>query len=446
MTSWQKLFSKESIFFLSPDIKRAIGLEDLPNYHLICSYFDPIIPVLRKQKANVFCLEEKIGGQAKNFSNSGKLIEHPLVTAYIDQFSLNKVWLMYFKPSIKLDLIMARKNYLPVGNSSSLNDLFEDKVKFFDFSKKYLKDFTLPGLIGILGKLDFSDLSDNLGLPLVIQFGHGWAGKTTFFITKEKEFIRLAKQFAQTRVKVSQYIKGFTVLNNCCLYQKNVLVSPPALQLSNINKLHPKPTVTCGRQWPVGILSKEQEKIIFNLSHKIGQEIGKAGFKGFFGIDFLVDGKSGKIYLSELNARLTASTPFFTHLEKGLGRVPLLAYHLASFMEKSIPEKILAKENSGIIGSQVIFRNPSFLPKIPPAINFGVFKWQKDTSIPIGSSYFPEKLKELEYIFMRRILPETKTSENEIARIETKSEVLDMPGKLKSWVNSLIGENGLTTE
>ena len=82
--NWWNKFSKDEIFFVSPDVKRGIGLvEVLPNYHLICTYDDPVIAILRKNGAKIFCLEEKIYDEAYRFNNSGKLLEHPQVVSYI---------------------------------------------------------------------------------------------------------------------------------------------------------------------------------------------------------------------------------------------------------------------------------------------------------------------------------------------------------------------------
>jgi len=65
----------ESIFFVSPDVKRGMGLEDvLPHYHIVCTYFDPLIPILRRQGARIFCLEEVDPRKSLETNNTGKLL------------------------------------------------------------------------------------------------------------------------------------------------------------------------------------------------------------------------------------------------------------------------------------------------------------------------------------------------------------------------------------
>lgn len=439
MTNWWEKFRNENIFFVTPDVKRGLGVEDLlPNYHIICSFFDPIIPILRNQGANIFCLEESIETDSSKINNSGKLLEHPLVSNYISKYSQTTPHIIYFKPSAKLDLLIRRKGYLPVGNNSELNEQFENKINFFNTVQKYFPQFVILSELGILGNLSFKKLANKLGLPFVVQFGHGWAGKTTFFIESEGKFVEISQKFSHTKVKVSRKIDGFTVLNNCCIYRNSVFLSPPAIQLSDIDKLYQKPGVTCGRQWPARFLSTKQEKVIYDLTKKVGKLMERAGFHGLFGLDFLAEVASGKIYLSETNARLTASTPFYTRLERGINIAPLLGFHLAAFLGKSLET---GYDIANILGSQIIFRSSSHKPALSTPSGFGVFAFKDSKPILVEKGYSPEKLDINEFIYMGRLVKNIKTTDEEIARLETKREVLEKPTRLKSWVRNLLQKN-----
>ncbi|MBI5452752.1 hypothetical protein HY945_04785 [Candidatus Gottesmanbacteria bacterium] len=437
MKSWQDRFSKKSIFYITPDVKRGIGLEGiLPNYHIITTYGDPLIPVLRNQGANIFCLSEKISFDIQSFNNSGRLLENPLVAEYIRKNTLDTPYIIVFKPSLKIDLICQRLGYRSLVNSRELNDKFEDKINFWQLTKRYFPKYSIPGGIGILGKLNFADLKSQLELPLVIQFSHGWAGKTTFFVRDEKQFQILAGKYPLVKVKVTKYIDGFTVLNNACIYGDKVLISPPAIQINNIAKLKEKPMVTCGRQWPVRFTSEKQNGIIGEITSKVGLMMGRAGFKGFFGLDILV-GKHGDIYLSEDNARFTASSSFYTKLELGMDKTPLFIYHLAAFLGEDIGADY--KFDRELFGSQMILRNQQVQPKLPPEVNFGVFQ-------PAGGKYnlvqkdcySPQNLKDDQFIFMRRTQKGRSGEDLELARIECRWEILETPTRLVNWLENLI--------
>lgn len=433
MNNWQDDFAKENIFFVTPDVKRGVGFGGiLPSYHVICTDFDPLIPILKKQGANIFCLETDSKVDITKIRNSGKLLELPQVLEYVNSHTQVTPKILYFKPSLKLDELIKKYGFIPIGNNSTINELFEDKISFFQIAQEELSANLVPGTTGILGELEYGQLTEKFGSNFVTQFGHGWAGKTTFFINSESTFTQLQEKFSYTKVKINKYIRGFTVLNNCCIYQDQVLISPPAIQIDSVGILADSPGVTCGRQWPVKYIDKNEIEKISEISQTVGRLMEKQGFGGFFGIDFLIE-ETGRIYLSEVNPRLTASSAFFTLMELGLNNIPLMAYHMAEFLGKTL---VINKENEEIIASQLIFRKPIDLSSFNHKL-FGVYKYTNDKQIPAGESYYPQNLRKDEYVFMAR-KKINKESDNEFARLETKNEILEEPKKLKDWVRKLI--------
>ena len=358
-------------------------------------------------------------------------MEHALVEDYIKQKSANVPHIMYFKPSIKLDLLIENKGYKPIGNKAYFNEQFENKLLSHELISRHLPQFTVQTVIGVLGNLNFKKITKELGLPFVIQFGHGWAGKTTFFIKGDEEFCDLAQKYAATQVKVSRKIEGFTVLNNCCLFKNTALISPPAIQVSDIPILFPKEAVTCGRQWPVRFLTNRQRNEINYISKVTGRLMSKMGFRGFFGLDFLIEESTGRVYASEINARLTASTSFYTYLEVGLGNIPLLVYHLAAFLGRDL---VLGDSSTAkITGSQIILRKTTEKKIDNKLDDFGVYKLKNKQPILVSKDYSLEKLSLSEFIYIKRVSDKLLHEGDELARIETKQEVLTAPKQLQSW-------------
>lgn len=435
MNKWLDKLSDKSIFYITPDVKRGIGPETLPNYHIICTFSDPIIPILREQGVNIFCLEESIGPRASEFNNSGRLIEQDEVNTYIRKYAKKDVNILIFKPSEKIELICKAKGYNLLANPKQLNDKYENKVDFFNLMTKEKFAFTIPGISGILGKFDFTRLKEQLGLPFVVQFSHGWAGRTTYFIKRESDFLKLLMTFPNTRVKINKFIEGFTVLNNACIYGEEILISPAAMQISNINVLQEKYGATCGRQWPARFISKDQEGKIEEITGIIGKIMHNDGYRGYFGLDFIIEKNSGKVFLSENNARFTASSAFFTKLEQGLESIPLLFYHLAEFLKVNL--SVSNFNPVGICGSQIIFRNSNVQPHVERSIDYGVFDTE-DISHIKRNDYQPDKLEKNEFIFMRRNRNISKGEDFELSRIEYKGEVLEDENKFKDWVNKLL--------
>lgn len=434
INKWQEKIDKQSVFFITTDIKRGIGLEDqLSNYHILCAEYDPLIPILRQQGAKIFCLEEVSKIDVSGLKNSGQILEQVDILAYIKRHTQGKPHIMYFKPSLKLDSVIDRLDLGKIGNRFSLAEQYENKIEFYHFLNKYFPAHTVKSEIGRLKELLFADITKKYNLPFCIQFGHGWAGRTTFFITDEQEFNKLVKQYPLTRVRVGRKVDGLTLLNNCCIYNNNVYISPEALQLSGICLLHPDSGVTCGRQWKSKFIGKDQIIVIRRLSEEIGKIMVKSGYMGYFGLDFIVEKDTGKVFISELNARLTASSAFYAKLELGYDRIPLFALHIAAFLGLNLE----VSDNNWaerIIGSQLILRKTKNLSDISYREKFAVLH-QYDNNYRLSTkSYKPQDLKKHEFIFMQRENISKINLNDEIARIEVKDEILDAPIKLKQWV------------
>jgi hypothetical protein len=60
----------------------------------------------------------------------------------------------------------------------------------------------------------------------------------------------------------------------------------------------------------------------------LGQQLLDVGYRGYFGVDYLLDQDSGDLYLGELNPRITGATTLTSQAAIDSGRVPLLLYHL----------------------------------------------------------------------------------------------------------------------
>ena len=161
------------------------------------------------------------------------------------------------------------------------------------------------------------------------------------------------------------------------------------------------------------------------------------GYRGYFGLDFQINEATEKVYLSENNARLTASTQFWTRLEIDQSVVPLLGYHLATFLGRRISPNYIT--DISICGSQLILRNRFRLPDILQKNDFGVFGITKDQKPVLhNKKYYPEKLHRDEFIYMKKFHEEGQIYDSEFGRIESKMEVLERPAVLKQWVKDLL--------
>ena len=154
-------------------------------------------------------------------------------------------------------------------------------------------------------------------------------------------------------------------------------------------------------------------------------------FRGFFGIDFLLEEGSSRIFITEINARLTASSSFYTKLERTADSIPLLAYHYGAFLDEDLD---VAKDVADIYGSQVIVRDKTTAAKITIE-KFGVYESFNDKINFIKEDYQPEKLTGNQFIFYKS---RAQNQDSELIRIETKNKVLKSPHFLSEWLDRIV--------
>jgi len=417
---------KNPIFYVTNDPSRAIGLEKhLPNFHIICLDDHPVVDLLIKDGVSVFCLEKEIKNRNTIFRNAGTILSHPKVISYIkEKAGKEKPWILFFKPLRKIELIAQKNQFELIGNSASINRNWEDKIIF----GKFCLNNKLPipqTVIDYLNNLEYRDLVNLLGNKFVIQFGRGWAGNSTFFVEDEGQFTEIKNIFGKIEVKASRFIEGITVLNNAVVFGDQTIVSPTAIQINSNPLLTSKKGGTGGRSWPSGI-SENQEKEIKDITIKVGKLMGLSGYKGFFGLDFLIEKKSGKVFLSENNARLTASSSFYTKLELKKGIFPLLGYHVLSFFGKSETEVPLRPK--GIIGTEIIARNISPDPVISKGeIKTGMYKFPVEF---ILESPFLTDEKNADYWASSISRGRIVNPEIEILKIQSENKLINEDGGL----------------
>lgn len=438
MTSSLNLLKKikEPIFYVSNDVSRGIGLEDfLPNYHFICLDDSPLVDILVKSGFSVFCLEKHLGEKNKIFRNTGLILSHPAVLSFIKQKSAGKTpYIMFFKPQNKIEFIARKECFRLIGNPVSLNRIFEDKISFFQICQKH--NLPIPeGEILDSAKLNYQELSKKYGKKIVLQSGRGWAGNSTFIIEDQSELEKIRVNNLKIPVKVSKFIDGKTILNNAVVFRGEVFVSEPALQVRANSLLTSTQTGTGGRQWPAK-LSEKQKETIKEITQKVGQIMDSYGFKGFFGLDFVLEKDTEKVYLIEANARLTYSVPFFTKAEISHQVFPLLTFHLLSFLPGFERKDLPNYQPTNILGGEIVARNTETFPITPlKPIPTGIFT--RDLIFK-NKSYFLDTSNP-SFFWLTATAPGKKINpEIEYLKIQTSDPVCDENGNLLPEYSKII--------
>lgn len=335
------------IFYLTPDPLRALGFEQYPNFHIICIDHTPLVEILQAKGLSILCIEKEAGEQNIMPRNTRKLLLLPEVQDFILKRSTREVGIAMFKPNFSLNQALkdtplaTQRTLLSLNNPPSLTTELENKVHFYTLCREHnvpIPDTFLASLSG----LDFDDIAGQIGVPFVIQHDRGWFGNRTFFIHTSADLRTAQERFTDRTVKVSRYVDGITMTNNAVITRDGqTLSSFPFLQISDVDApeeqtpLARLPGSSVGNVWstPDSWPIQQPEKVvtaIADLSKKIGFILKTKNYRGYWGLDFLVDYK-GNVYLQELNARFTASTQMFSQLEQEAFGTSLLEQHYAAF-------------------------------------------------------------------------------------------------------------------
>jgi hypothetical protein len=170
------------------------------------------------------------------------------------------------------------------------------------------------------------------GLPFVVQLASSAGGSGTFFISSESDLRSLQDEKDEQEVAVSRFISHISPNINAVVCDDLVLLSYPSVQLVGVPECKDKPSAYCGNDFGAAQrLSGDAIQAMYDQTRKIGSWIAQQGFRGLWGLDFVVDGS--RVYPLEVNPRLQGSTPLLGELQHVEAEAPLLLAHVASFLE-----------------------------------------------------------------------------------------------------------------
>src|SRR5438128_3205499 len=69
------------------------------------------------------------------------------------------------------------------------------------------------------------------------------------------------------------------------------------------------------------------------MAQKLGDRLYKAGYKGAFCMDFLIDTESREVYLGEINPRISGASPMTNLITSTYGGCPIYLFHMLEFMD-----------------------------------------------------------------------------------------------------------------
>lgn len=355
------------IVYVTRDAERANGIEESENYAVVSNKKGELLDTydLLKTERVEKIMKEKKDAVILVFQN----------TSRIETYCAEKKWPL-LNPSAKLSKKMEEK----ISQCEWLGDL-----------KKYLPPTEIKKVSDI--RLD--------GKKIVVQFNHAHTGQGTHIVSDEKTLAELKEKFPERPARVADFIDGPVFTLNVVVAKNGIFPANINYQITGLPDFTDLPFSTVGNDWklPLSILSEKEKKEIEDMARALGVRAKKDGWKGLFGIDVILDEKSRKIYLLEINARQPAGTTCESMLQKAAGKNPTtFEAHLSALLGENISD--IQKISDG---AQIILR-----VKAEPEQNGFRERSRSDAAEREGAKRFAEN----------RFAPAKRLSESGFAVIE----------------------------
>jgi hypothetical protein len=170
-----------------------------------------------------------------------------------------------------------------------------------------------------------------LGTHLVVQTPYGDSGRTTFFIKSEADWNKHADKLKDEELKVMKYIRHLPGTVEAVATRHGTLVGPVQTDITGFAEITPYKGGWCGNDMFTAGLDRER-RAVRKMARQLGDQLYTEGYKGAFCMDFLIDTDDGKVYLGEINPRISGASPLTNLVTSTYGGCPIFLFHMLEFM------------------------------------------------------------------------------------------------------------------
>lgn len=251
----------------------------------------------------------------------------------------------------------------------------------------------VPSVPNVLAKVSSYDemrkATKKLGDDVVIQTSFGDSGHTTFFISNEDDWKRHESEIVgDHEVKIMKRIRCRGSALEACVTRHGTIVGPLMTELVGFKELTPYRGGWCGNEVFADAFSKKLRKQAREKTFKFGEELRKMGYRGYFELDFLMDLDSDKLYLGEVNPRITGASAMTNLAAFAHADAPLFLFHLLEWSGvdfeldvEEINERWADPENIDNWGQLVIKHTADTVDLVTSAPKTGVWHMNPDGTI-----------------------------------------------------------------
>ncbi len=302
------------VIYVVRDLERSLGMSIANKDYYIISNYATFANSLVKGRKNVLLIKNT------ELLDTRELLNHPQSIKFINAIKNRQI--LVFKNTLQIEKICVDNGWSLLNPSAILAAKIEEKISQVDWLGELTK-FLPPFEIKIAKNIKW------LGGSFILQFNRAHTGSGTIFIENEKQLKDIQQKFPLREVRVTKYIVGPMLTNNNVVSDKKVLCGNINYQITGLKPFTNLPFATVGNDWslPHKILDIKQKKAYQAMAQAIGRKMANDGWCGLFGIDVILEEKTGKLFLIEINARQPASTSYESQLQQLKNKAGLTTFY-----------------------------------------------------------------------------------------------------------------------
>src|SRR5579862_2055579 len=331
---YRDLFQSVWIGWLCRAGHYCLGLSPICAIGCVMCVDDSSVHDLIEQQEGIrfFSLERNTGRRREGRDSAA----NEIVPGYRDQIeelllrtSAKRRVLAASIPCRTLAAVAAETGCQLISNPPSLTDWLNNKRNFHTA----LEELGLPRMAGRWMRFTsarYAELAAEMGPHFFAQLSHGTSGSGTVFIQSENDHESTGKRFQDEPAWVTPDLGRLSVNINALAFETGTCVSCPSIQLEGLPFANSSRGMYCGNDYVAAAdLAPGVAVNIVEQTAIVGRWLASLGYRGLFGLDFVLDPMLSKAYAVDLNPRWQGSTAPLTLAECKAGRLPLAVADLA---------------------------------------------------------------------------------------------------------------------
>jgi hypothetical protein len=373
------------IYFISATNFNLLGADEWIKGFKFISYID----CFDGEHPNVFSPKQQETPEFDSIEQiNNYLLEHKEVVDYVKKRGGKgkAMFLMFDDETEKLANQIGLEVIFP---KAALRSHLDNKV----VTNRVAEKAGVPCVPYVLSKVESYEhllkVAKKLGSDLVVQTPYGDSGHTTFFIAKEEDFNNHKEEILrEDEVKIMKRINCRGAAIEACVTRNGTIVAPLMTELVGFKELTPYKGGWCGNEIYPNVFTKSIRSKARKYTRMFGDQLKKEGYKGYFELDFLIDQDNGKIYLGELNPRITGASSITNHAVFALSDIPLFLFHILQWMNvdsrfsvSEINKRWAKAENIDEWGQLIVKHTDTSIMKVTKAPRSGIYEMEPNGKV-----------------------------------------------------------------